>query len=193
MNTEHIQDYILVNQKNLAVAAAVVVAWPDARERIVSGFLGRLQLQLTAELKGWKFGRESTIYVDEYATYYFLKPEWAGDYGLKLQWGKYGVEMVLGVYWVREKVGKRPHCDDLLCAVKEKFPSAKSNPWYEARVEMKTPASDWRSPEIMWRMHTDATFLNSVAEQLLDLAKISEPFVDRLVKDYPKAAPVARP
>jgi hypothetical protein len=35
-------------------------------------------------------------------------------------------------------------------------------------------------------MHKDSKFLDDVAEQLLELAKISEPIVDKLVRKYKK-------
>ena len=45
---------------------------------------------------------------------------------------------------------------------------------------MTVPAPDWRKPEVLWQMHNDDKFLVSVAEQLLEVTKISVPFVDRL-------------
>jgi hypothetical protein len=51
---------------------------------------------------------------------------------------------------------------------------------------METPAEDWRKIEILWRMHKDDSFLDDVAEQLLELARIGEPIVDQLVKRYQK-------
>ena len=49
-------------------------------------------------------------------------------------------------------------------------------------MTMTVPAADWRDPDVLWQMHKDFKFLESVAEQLLELAKISEPIVDRLVR-----------
>ena len=37
MKTDPIEDYILKSEHNLRIAAAVGEAWPDARERLVSG------------------------------------------------------------------------------------------------------------------------------------------------------------
>lgn len=54
MNNESIQDYILKSEHNLGIAAAVSDAWPEAREKLVSGFLGRLDSHLKKKLKGWK-------------------------------------------------------------------------------------------------------------------------------------------
>ena len=51
---------------------------------------------------------------------------------------------------------------------------------------MKSPASDWRKPDVLWKMNQDSTFLDDVAEQLLDLAKTSAPIIDGLVQKYKK-------
>jgi inactivated superfamily I helicase len=45
---------------------------------------------------------------------------------------------------------------------------------------MTSPASDWRKPEVLWKMHKDPAFLESVAEQLVDLAKVSEKVIARI-------------
>jgi hypothetical protein len=46
---------------------------------------------------------------------------------------------------------------------------------------MQSPAADWHDPKVLWRVHTDNKFLEDVAEQLLGMAEISEPIVDRFV------------
>ena len=94
--------------------------------------------------------------------------------------------MVIGVYREKETIGNRPFCDELRRAVKEGFPSATINGWWEARIPLESPAADWRKPEVLWQMHKDEKFLEDVAEQLLELAKISEPIVDKLVREYQK-------
>ena len=57
MKTDPIQDYILKSEQNLRIAAAVGEAWPDAREKLVSAFLDRLDTRLKRKLKGWKSDR----------------------------------------------------------------------------------------------------------------------------------------
>jgi hypothetical protein len=184
MKSDPIQDYILRNQRNLRIAAAVGSAWPEAREKLVSGFLDRLETRLKKKLRGWKSERAGgRFFVDAYSGYYFYKPAWEGQYGLGLQCNDYGEQTVFGVYREKERIGKRPFCDELLNAVKKVQPSARSHKWWwEARMTMRSPAVDWRKPEALWRMHTDDTFLKEVAEQLLVLARTVEPIVDRLVR-----------
>jgi hypothetical protein len=42
---------------------------------------------------------------------------------------------------------------------------------------------DWGKPEVLWRMRDEKDeFLNEVAEQLLNVARISAPFVDQLAQ-----------
>ena len=52
MKSDPIQDYILKSEGNLAVAAAVGEAWPEVRQKIVSGFLDSLESRLTKKLQG---------------------------------------------------------------------------------------------------------------------------------------------
>jgi hypothetical protein len=50
MKTDPIQDYILKSEQNLRIAASVGEAWPDAREKLVSAFLDRLDTRLKRKL-----------------------------------------------------------------------------------------------------------------------------------------------
>ena len=186
MNTKPIQEFIIKNEENLRIAEAVAEALPNARYKLTEGFLARLDARIKKGLLGWKSGKDSIFFTDRYPTYYFWKPEWVGQYGVALQFGEYGKEMVFGVYREKEKVGNRPFSDELMIAVKEVYRRAETNPWWDARIPMESPAEDWRKSNVLWRMHKDDSFLNDVAEQLLELAKLSEPIVDRLVRDYKK-------
>jgi hypothetical protein len=94
--------------------------------------------------------------------------------------------MVFGVSREKHKVGKRPFSEELMKAVRKVHPQTKTNEWWEARIVMKYPCSDWRSADVLWQIKTDESFLNKVAEQLLELASISEPIVDELVRQYSK-------
>ena len=98
-------------------------------------------------------------------------------------WNVHGKETIFGVYRDKDNIGKRPHCEELLHAVASELQlPVKGDLWWEARIRMNNPASDWSKPEVLWRMHTDTKFLDDVAEQLLDVARISEPIVDRLAR-----------
>ena len=183
MSAETVQNFILKNRDNLRIAATVGEAWPDAREKLVSAFLDRLDARLKRKLRGWEFSRwGGRFFVDAYPGDYFWKPAWAGQYGLGLQCDEYGARMIFGVYREKESIGKRPNSEKLLSAVATLHPSSRTNAWWEARITMRSPAADWREPAVLWRMHKDAKFLKDVAEQLLAIANVSEPIIDRLVR-----------
>jgi hypothetical protein len=186
MNTKPIQEYIVQNEENLRIAMAVADALPEALSEMTEEFLARLDKRIKLGFPGWKSDKDPIFFTDRYPTYYFWKPEWAGQYGVGMQFGEYGKEMVFGVYREKEKVGNRPFCDELMTIVREVHSRAESNAWWEVRIRMDSPVENWRQPEVLWRMHTDKEFLDDVAEQLLDLAKISEPTIDKLVGQFKK-------
>jgi hypothetical protein len=139
------------------------------------------------KLEGWESSRTERFLVDDYASCDFCKPAWGGEYFLGLQAGKYGSEITIGVWRKRSKVLNRPFSTELLDAVQKNHPTACfMKPWWDVAVTMKSPASDWRKPDVLWKMNQDSTFLDDVAEQLLDLAKTSAPIIDGLVQKYKK-------
>jgi len=179
MKTDPIQDYILKSEQNLRTAAAVGEAWPDARERLVSGFFGRLDTRLKRTLRGWKSERWGRFFVDTYSGYCLWKPAWERR-NVSLDSYDHGERMIFGVELEKIREKKQPFSQELLEAVRTVQPSARPDPYWEARVTMSAPAADWRKMEVLWQMHKDNKFLVSVAEQLLEVAKISERIVDRL-------------
>jgi hypothetical protein len=179
METDPIQNYILRNKHSLRIAAAVSDAWSHAREKLVSAFFDRLEARLKKKLKGYEFGRTGQFFVDPYPGYYFWKPEWE-EFSIGLQCYEYGERMLFGLERDTPRVGKRVVSEQLLSAVRQLHPSVRADSWWGARIVMTLPASDWRKPEVLWRMHKDPAFLESVAEQLLDLTKVSEKIIARL-------------
>jgi hypothetical protein len=182
MNTESIRELILQSEKNLCIAEAVAEAFPEARRKLAEGFLKRLEGCLKVKLKGWSFNRDNVFFDDDWPWFRFSKPAWKNQYGVALACGSYGKLMGFGIYREKDKIGKRPRCEEVLNAIKESYSTANRTPWFEAFVEMKTPAPNWRKPEVLYRMHKDKKFLNEVVEQLVDVVKISEPILDRLVR-----------
>lgn len=183
MKSEPIQDYILKSEHNLRIAEAVGEAWTEARKKLVSGFLDRLDLRVKKKLKRWESGPwNGRFFVDRWAGYYFWKPAWEDQYGLGLQCNEYGKRMLFGVYREKDSIGKRPLSVELLNAIAKLYPSASANSWWEAKVMMQSPAADWQKPEVLWRMHKDKNFLDDVAEQILGVARVSESIIDRLAR-----------
>jgi hypothetical protein len=164
------------------LAAVVSDAWLSTRGRLVSEFLAKLRERLESKLKGWRCTVWRQFFVDPYCDVYLLKPSWDKQYYITLQCSDHGEKMELGVQRDETHVGKRPFCPEILAAVKEHYPSARSRIWWEAVTRMQSPAADWRKPEVLWRMHKDDKFLDDVAEQLHEVAQATEAILDRLVQ-----------
>jgi hypothetical protein len=113
----------------------------------------------------------------------YWKPAWEDLYYLRLRCHEYGQRMIFGVSREKNRAGEKPPAsEELLNAVRKVQPSARINPWWAVRIIMRTPAADWRKPGVLWQMHKDNKFLEDVAEQLLQVATISEPVVDQLAQ-----------
>lgn len=189
MKSDPVQDYILKSERNLGVAAAIAAAWPEAREQLVTGFLHRLDARLMKKLKGWRSCRyDGRFFVDAYPGYCFWKPAWENQYAIGLQSRENSEVIALGVSREIEHIGKRPHSPELFTAFQVLHSAATTHQWWEARATMRSPAADWRKPEVLWRMHKDRKFLDEVAGQLLAVAEKCAPIVDKLVRNYRKAA-----
>ena len=187
MKTDPIQKYILKNRDNLRIAAMTSESWLAARKGIVQAFQERLKTRLSKKLKGWEFGAYDGVFFETgYAGYYFWKPTWAEQYSLVLQMYASGDQAIFGVLRDKEYIKSRPFSDKLFNAVSSIHPSVERNSWWEARVKMHTPAANWREPKMLWAMHKDKQFLEEVAEQLLEVAEVSTPIIDELVRKYKK-------
>jgi hypothetical protein len=181
-NADPLQEYILTSKKNLHIAATVAEAWPEARDQLVSVFLKRLGVELSNKLKGWKCESDGRYFIDRWPCFSVWKHRWADQYCVTLQCWNFGEKMLFGVTRDEIHIAKRSFCAEILDAVKQIYPSAKSSKWWEAWVTMRSPAADWRNPEVLWNIHTDNTFLKDVAEQFLEVAEVCEPIIDRLVE-----------
>jgi hypothetical protein len=182
MSTKPIQEFIIQSEENLRIAAAVAETWPEARSQLVSAFLDRLDTRLKGKLKGWETFRQHDFFNDYWAGYYVAKPAWGKVYGIGFECIKHGGTMDLGISRGTNNTQKQPLSPELLDAVQSIHPSAKSHPWWEAFVTLRSPAPDWRKPDVLWRMHKDAEFLTDVADQLVEIAEVSEHVIDRLVR-----------
>lgn len=185
MNPNSIHDFLLSNEKSLRIAAAVSEAWPEAREKLVLGFLQRLSVELEKNLPGWETKFVGGFFNERYSGFFVSKPTWHDDdYNVTLECHDYGKKMIFGVSRNenKEHIKRRPPCDELLDAVGKLHPSASARTWWEAMITLRSPAPDWRKPEVLWKMHTDRKFLDDVADQLCAVATVCEPIVDRLVQ-----------
>jgi hypothetical protein len=180
MSTDTIQEFILKDERNFHSAVSVIGAWARTREYIAGEFLKRLGAMVLKELPGWECEQGKDFFEIPWGGIFFYKPSWDG-YWVCLQFVKLGEKIQFGV--ARTPNAKRPFSSELLEAVAELQPSAKPNgEWWEAHVFMQTPARNWQEPEVLWRLHTDPTFLSEVAEQMSAVAKRAEQILDRLTK-----------
>ncbi len=187
MTADPVQKFLLKNKRNLRIATTVGEAWLETREQIVADFLKRLETRLKGKLKGWHFeGPKEPFFVARIPCFYFAKTAWSDEYSLALQANKYGKRMEIGVYRDYDTISKRRFSNELLNAIKSVYPTAHPENWWEARVFMQSPAADWRKPDVLWRMNKDSKFLVEVAGQLLEVARLSEPIIDGLVRKYKK-------
>lgn len=186
MNPESIQGYILSSERRLRIASSVGEAWLEARRKLIERFLGELNDLVIGKLKGWKSEPYQEFFVGSEPNYAFWKPAWEGRCFLALHCGSSGRKMAFGIMReVRFKDFKKT-CPNLFQTVQKSFPTARSNRWWEAMVAMDDPAEDWTKPDVLWRLHTDKAFLTSVAGQILEMAKICEPLIDRWTKKKTK-------
>jgi len=183
LNTKPIQDFIIVNERNMRIAAAVSEAWPEARDQLVADFLDRLRSVLMTTLKGWTIAPYNRFFADKNGNLSLTKPAWKEEYFVELACHDYGEKIFYGVSRAagKDHIKNRPHFSEVLAAVKKVAPTAIAAVWWEAKIMMHSPAPDWRKSEVLWRLHTDGKFLEDVAKQLLDVAEVSGPIIDRLV------------
>ena len=134
------------------------------------------------DLPDWKGRYDEPFFVSQYGAYDFLNPTWHDEYSIRLEAWKKGDRIIFGVWRDEEKVHKRPRSTAILSAVQKAHPSAISREYYEAVVTLRSPESDWRQPEVLWRIHTERDFLEDVAVQLLEVAELTRKLVTSTVK-----------
>jgi hypothetical protein len=190
MNADSIEDYMLATEENMKIADAVGTSWRRARGRVIKEFFGRLQNHLKKELIGWEFELYKTFFEDPYPGFYIWKPTWQEEYYLNLECWRSGEKIIFGVWRNEPRIKKRPFSGAVLAAMKKSFPWARARTWWEAEVVMHTPEPDWRDARVLWRIHSDTTFLREVAEQLLQVATVSEKPIRALIsgRGTPKSA-----
>jgi len=181
MTTKPIQEFIIQGEENLRIAAAVAETWPEARRQLMSSFLNRLQTQLTRKLKGWEPWRDSDC-LKAGAGYYITKPEWRESYWIGFDCWDDCSKIYIGISWETDNARNQAHAE-LLTALQTRYPSAKYNPrWPWVFAQLRSPAPDWSKPDVLWRMHKDPEFVTDLANQLLEIVKVSEHIIDRLVR-----------
>ena len=179
--------FIAESELNLDIATAIYEQYEQAREAIVKAFLAQLEADLKSKLKGWSFSYDSPFFTSAYGLFSLHKPNWKGRYAIMLEAYDWGAGMIYGVWRNEESIGSVPRSAELLGAVRKQLPDAVSRKYYEAEIEMTSPAKDWRKPNILWRMQSDEKFCQEVKALLLEVVELSERRIDALVMNPPRA------
>ena len=134
---------------------------------------------MTSKLKGWKSRRDFRRDLG----YYIGKPEWGESYWIAFGYYADGSESYIGITWETDNIIRKQAHTELLTALRTIYPSAKSGSrWVYEMV--RSPAADLSNPDVLWRMHKDpAEFVTDLANHLLAIAGVSEPIIDRLVRN----------
>jgi hypothetical protein len=92
-----ISDFITESERNLTVATAVYEQYVAARDNLVAAFFKRLESDLAAKLRNWKF-EYSRFFIDRYGAFAAFKPTWKNRYQIVIEAVDYGNRMVYGVW-----------------------------------------------------------------------------------------------
>ena len=177
-----VSQFIAESERNIEIAAAIFEHYEEARAEIVKGFFDRLKKALQAKLPGWCFRYSEPFFDTRHGAFDMFKKPWKERYRIRIEAYQYGVSMGFGVWRDPELVGGIPLSAELLAAVKEDFPRATSRDYFEAEINMTSPAVDWRTPKALWRIHSDEAFRAEVEALLLQMVTLSEEHIDALVK-----------
>lgn len=176
-----VSKFITESERNLEIATAIYEQYEAARDEIVKGFVDRLTKDLEAKLDGWVF-QCGSLFIERWAGFDFFKKAWKANYRIRLEAYEHGESMGFGVWRDPKALRNVPRSPQLLAAVREEHSEATSRSYFEAEIPMRSPASCWKTPQILWRMQNDENFREEVAALLLNLAGIAEKHVDALVK-----------
>ncbi len=177
-----VSQFIAESEQNIQVATAIFENYTAARAIILSGFFDRLTADLKAQLPGWRFHYSAPFFEERYGGYFFWKKSWKEQYRIGIEALQYGASMVFGVWRDFDLFKTIPLSAELLEAVKEEYPRATSRNYYEAEIQMTSPAADWRTPKSLWRIHSDETFRAEVKTFLLQMVTLTEEHIDTLGK-----------
>lgn len=185
-----VTEFITTSRKNLEVAAAVYEQYEAAREKIIGQFFDRLGRRLVGKLPGWSWEYAPAFYTERYGRFGIGKESWLRHYMIVVEAYDWGASMIGGVWRNEEALGAVPRGSEILAAVKQIHSGdrCQSRKWYEAEVTLRSPATDWRTPEALWRIHTDDRFLDEVEGLFLGWVKATEVLVDSAINRLQKSS-----
>jgi len=168
-----ITEFITASQSNLEIAAAVFDHYltedlpPPPRTKTKAG-KGSDAQDVTS----------FTLNVDKKGNIKIAKESWQGKYEIRIEAHNWGEKMMGGV-WRHHGILRHTN---YIPGLQEAFAGASLHPkrwmWYEAQFDLQSPASDWREPATLWRIHTDPRFLDEVEALFRSWMGIAVPLLD---------------
>lgn len=176
--------FITASQSNLEIAAAVYDNYEAGREQILKSFFKKLAKRLTAKHPDWESEYAPALFSERYGRFGIWKRLWKGHYRLVIEGYNWGERMIGGVWRDEFYLKGVPLNPKILPAIKELHNRDKcvSRGYYEAEVTLRFPASDWREPATLWRIHTDPRFLEEVEALFRSWMDIASPILDAAYK-----------
>jgi hypothetical protein len=157
----------------------------NARDALIADFFARVTkiLKNQRRFQSWEMNYGGGFFIERYAAYRLRKKAWTSKYDIRIEAYEYGNRMIYGVWRDKDQLPRVERNSALLQTVREKIPGVKlrSRDYFEAEITMDYPEPDWRRPKVLWRMAQDRKFDIEVADLLVEIADISERYVDRLV------------
>jgi hypothetical protein len=173
------QMFLLGDIRRLELAAHVTDAWIGLKSRIWAEFLVRLEIRLARQLSIVDRRTDDGPFVGggRYPTFKIWLTGWPTTRALALQSAEGGKVVRFGIVRETNCRTQLPMKPEILNSIREGFPNASDKgvgSWWEAFIPMTSPASDWSRPDVMFRMHGEASFLEEVATQLRHVAVSTE-------------------
>jgi hypothetical protein len=183
-----VTEFISASRQNLEIAEAIYAQYEMARERIIQGFFARLGENLINKLPGWSREYAPTFFMERYGQFSIWKESWQGHYRFAIEAYDWGAGMIGGVWRDENALGGVSRNSEILAAINKLHPRdrCRDRVWFEAEVTLRSPAADWRKPEVLWRIHSDAQFLAEVEALFLGWVKSAERLVDAAASRLPQ-------
>jgi len=179
--------FIGESERNIEIANVIYEQYEDAREDILRGFFERLAAGLKAKLPDWSSRYTEAFFTTRYGAFDLFKSAWLERYTIRVEAYDWGHGVIYGVWRDAESLHNIPLNAKLFSTVKGKFPQTTSRAYYEAEIPMLSPAKDWRTPNALWRVHSDDKFRAEVESLLLEIANLTEAQIDLMVKKQKSA------
>ena len=189
-----------LEKENLETALDIGFAFDDLRERIIVGFLSKLEKSVLGILRQRRDGSEWHVSgnfrcspLESYASFSFGKKTWGNQYGVALQsHAANACEVIIGVErWYDDKTNKgarrfQPK-DHLRKKLNHKIRNgvANDNRYWEWRHHLDDPYRNWNGKETLIKLHNGEA-VKVIGLYLVKIIKVAAPIIDRHVQGSSK-------